>query len=224
MNGVLMTSDRGAADEAAAWKRAAKERLTGLVRLEGSQRKLAARWLGDVSKANQVSEWCNPDNHKFPETANLVKLRQLDVSLNWLLADPDAQNENGENKWPPDRVAGLSDELDKYCDDVMFDHLWEKAKGRGYSSANRLLVLARAGNETRGDFLSYLTRHLKRLVDRAYNDLYPYHLNEEIQKWKRRAWQAERRLKEQTSIQPAKGTKKAQRAKSPRKRKRRNAS
>jgi len=192
-----MAGDRvGGAEELEPWRRAAKERLRALTAADqyGSQRKLARAWLGDESKANQVSEWCNPDNPKFPETANLVKLRELGVSLNWLL---DAGSTSDSAEWPPERRAKLSDELDAYCARSVSDRLGERAKRdfRGGSATKYdLLATARVSNETRGDFLTYLTGHLERLVDQTCDELLPLNLLDEMKKWKGRAARAELKL------------------------------
>jgi len=163
MKGVIMSSDRAttAAEEVPAWKRAAKKHLASLVPQYGSQRKLALAWLGDVDKASQVSEWCSTKTSKFPETANLVKLRSLGVSIDWLLSGESARDDDDE--WPADRVAALSAELEAYCGRVVSD------AGRSVSHASvseHLLTTTIVYQRVRGDFLQYLTQHLNRLTER----------------------------------------------------------
>ena len=188
-----MTGDRAAkpAEEVPAWKRAAKERLTSLTSENqyGSQRKLALAWLGDVNKANQVSEWCNPDNPKFPETANLMKLRPLGVSIDWLLGGPSVRDDDEE--WPAERVTDLSDELRAYCVRVVMDA--ERA-WRGYATTvDRLMATHEVGSIVRGDFLQYLTRHLNRLTHRTIERVSLPGVYEAARRWRKAQARTKRR-------------------------------
>jgi hypothetical protein len=163
------------------WKLVVKRRFQKLAEEAGSQRKLAAAWLGDAGRAHMISEWCSESNSTLPDTENLIRLREnLGVSIDWLFT-PEGSGLDA-NGWPPDRISTLSAELKHYVAwlSKATRHHGVVAAARRGSKDPKIIkltdrvqrwsdpkVLPATIDMMRGDPLEYFGRRIEKLFDEA---------------------------------------------------------
>lgn len=153
-------------------RRGVKERLRQVAHQEGSQRKLAKRWLGDADKAPQVSAWCSDKKKSaLPGAESLMRLRtRCGVSIDWLLTAPVQPD---VDDWTPDRLAKLADDLNDYGMHLVaakLDKRQRKGEGRrrGYPRRAHGEAFAYVLSGLHGDFLAFFTAQVETLATTGY--------------------------------------------------------
>lgn len=161
----------------AAWKRELKERLRDIVvspEFGGSQRKLAAAWLGDASKSPQVSEWCSETRKVVPGAYNLHLLRKrCDIDLNRLVCGSGAPPKPGNVGvgWTAARRRKLADELVEYGWKVILESVGTRKRVRSVDPDRESVIFEAAKTASfawsaiGGDFLGFFSSELRRVTD-----------------------------------------------------------
>jgi hypothetical protein len=170
-----------------AWKQGFKARLRVVVRAEdtqrpdGSQRKLAKRWLGNVSKSPQVCAWCNPEREDVPEGAEKLHLlrERCGVDLNWLLSGPGAPPEpKSRSGWTAARRQKLANELEEFGLNLLYGReripfgvrvveapLSSQLRALARGERPKLNPLLCTWTAVQGDFLKFFAAEVARLGD-----------------------------------------------------------